>query len=105
MTAPAAGLVEVEGLVRFSAFLVRFTCVRTQLPWVFGEITAPIEEQLGPPTVDGKSEQKRAGKAHGDYRKAARKLELSPSSGHRARGIDQGTGGYARGLGFVSGPA
>ena len=27
------------------------------LPWVFGEITAPVEKQFGPPTADGKAER------------------------------------------------
>ena len=57
MTASAAGLVEVGVLVRFSAVLVRFARVCTRLPRVFDEITALIEKQLGPPTVDGNSER------------------------------------------------
>jgi len=54
VTAPTAGLVEVEVFVRFSVVLVRFMRVRTRLPWVFDEITAPVEKPFGPPPMDGK---------------------------------------------------
>ena len=49
MTAPTAGLVQVKVFVRFSVVLVRFMRVRTRLPWVFDEITTPVEKQFGPP--------------------------------------------------------
>ena len=57
MTAPTAGLVEVEVFVRFSVVLVCFVRVRTRLPWVFDEIAAPVEKQFGPPPMDGKTER------------------------------------------------
>ena len=31
--------------------------VRTRLPWVLDEITAPVEKQFGPSPMDGKTEQ------------------------------------------------
>ena len=51
MTAPTAGLVQVKVFVRFSVVLVRFMRVRTRLPWVFDEITAPVEKQFGLPPM------------------------------------------------------
>ena len=57
MTAPTAGLVEAKVIVRFSVVLVRPMRVRTQLPWVFNEITAPTEKQFGPHTMGGKTER------------------------------------------------
>ena len=57
MTAPTAGLVEVGVFVRFSVVLVRFMRVRTRLPWVFDEITAPVEKQFGPSLMNGKIER------------------------------------------------
>ena len=52
-----AGLVQVEVFVRFSVVLVRFMRVRTRLPWVFDEITTPVEKQFGPSPMDGKTER------------------------------------------------
>ena len=57
MTAPTAGLVQVKVFVRFSVVLVRFMRVRTRLPWVFDEITTPVEKQFGPSPMDGKTER------------------------------------------------
>ena len=57
MTAPTAVLVEVEVFVRFSVVLVRFMRVHTRLPWIFDEITAPVEKQFGPSPMDGKAER------------------------------------------------
>ena len=31
--------------------------MRTRLPWVFDEITAPVEKQFGPSPMDGKAER------------------------------------------------
>ena len=56
MTAPTAGLVQVKVFVRFSVVLVRFMRVRG-LPWVFDEITTPVEKQFGPSPMDGKTER------------------------------------------------
>ena len=57
MTAPNAGLMQVEEFVRFSVVLVHFMRVRTRLPWVFDEITTPVEKQFGPSPMDGKTER------------------------------------------------
>ena len=57
MTAPTAGLVQVKVFVRFSVVPVRFMRVRTRLPWVFDEITTPVEKQFGPSPMDGKTER------------------------------------------------
>jgi len=57
MTAPPAGLVEVEVPMGLSVVLVRLAWVRMQQPWVLGEIMATVEKQFGAPTVDGKSER------------------------------------------------
>ena len=57
MTAPTAGLVKVKVFVRFSVVLVRFMRLRTRLPWVFDEITTPVEKQFGPSPMDGKTER------------------------------------------------
>ena len=57
MTAPTAGLVQVKAFVRFSVVLVRFMRVRTRLPWVFDEITTPVEKQFGPSPMNGKTER------------------------------------------------
>ena len=43
--------------MRFSVVLVCFMRVRTRLPWVFDEITAPVEKQFGPSPMDGKTER------------------------------------------------
>ena len=57
MIGPTVGLVVVRVFVRFSAVLVRFMRVRTRLPWVFDEITAPVEKQFDPSPMDGKTER------------------------------------------------
>ena len=57
MAASAVGQVEMEVSMCLGAALVRLPCVGTRLPWVFGEVTAPVEKYFSQSAVYIKSDR------------------------------------------------
>ena len=55
MTAPAAGLVDMDVLMCIGVDIICLACASKRLPWVLDKATASAEKQFGPSAVYGKS--------------------------------------------------